>query len=145
MYISGLSQSKSSLEHFDICGSRRKMAKKSSVRCESFRDKGRYFYQARPLEGRQPLNYVYGKLSSLKVTYSVVSIKRTGCNNRTGWSKNFIYYMKKRSGWCKKFIQYMKKTIRLVKTFKIVKRSCSLNRYCRVFGLALDISVLRYK
>ena len=31
--------------------------------------------------------------------YSVVSIKRTGCNKRTGWSKNLVYYMKKRSGW----------------------------------------------
>ena len=31
--------------------------------------------------------------------YSVVSIKRTGCNKRTGWSKNLIYDMKKRSGW----------------------------------------------
>ena len=35
-------------------------------------------------------------------TYSVVSIKRTGCNKGTGWSKNFIWYMKKRSGWKKK-------------------------------------------
>ena len=66
------------------------------------------------------------------LNYSVVSIKRTGCNKRTGWSKNFIQYMKKQSGWCKNFIQYMKKTIRVVKSFKIVKRSCSLNRYYRV-------------
>ena len=28
----------------------------------------------------------------------------------------------------------MKKTIRVVKTFKIVKRSCSLNRYYRVLS-----------
>ena len=37
-------------------------------------------------------------------TYSVVSIKQTGCNKPTGWSKNFIHYMKKRSGWRKNFI-----------------------------------------
>ena len=38
-------------------------------------------------------------LSRNKVNYSVVSIKRTGCNKRTGWRKNLICYMKKRSGW----------------------------------------------
>ena len=38
----------------------------------------------------------------------------------------------------------MKKTIRVVKTFKIVKRSCSLNRYYRVEGLK-DYSVLSLK
>ena len=29
-------------------------------------------------------------------SYSVVSIKQTGCNKQTEWSKNFIYYMKKK-------------------------------------------------
>ena len=30
--------------------------------------------------------------------YSVVSIKQTGCNQQTGWSKNFIQYIKKDQG-----------------------------------------------
>ena len=58
---------------------------------------------------------------SLKLAYSDLSIKRTGCNKRTGWSKNLIYYMKKK--------------FRVVKNFKIVKRSCSLNRYYRVVNI----------
>jgi hypothetical protein len=33
----------------------------------------------------------------------------------------------------------MKKTIRVVKSFKIVKRSCSLNRYYRVVGDLLSV------
>ena len=35
-------------------------------------------------------------------TYSVVSIKRTGSNKRTGWSKNFIQDMKKKNRVVKK-------------------------------------------
>jgi hypothetical protein len=34
-------------------------------------------------------------LKKITCTYSVVSIKQTGCNKRTGWPEFFIYYMKK--------------------------------------------------
>ena len=52
----------------------------------------------RKAENNQKMNQISGR-NKILLKYSVVSIKRTGCNKRTGWSKNLIYYMKKRSGW----------------------------------------------
>ena len=65
------------------------------------------------------------------VRYSVVSNKGTGCNKQTGWSKNFIQYMKKDQGGKKISFSAGKKKFRVVKNFKINKQSCSLNRYYR--------------
>ena len=41
--------------------------------------------------------------------YSVVSIKRTGCNKRTGWNKFFFSTWKKEQGGAKFFLVHEKK------------------------------------
>ena len=55
---------------------------------------------ARYCKKEQPTNFsendhadkfsLSAKIQTYFLIYSVVSIKRTGCNKRTGWSKNFI-------------------------------------------------------
>ena len=50
--------------------------------------------------------------------YSVVSIKRTGCNKRTGWSKFFFSTWKKEQGGAKIFFSTWKKSTGWEKTSK---------------------------
>ena len=51
--------------------------------------------------------------------YSVVSIKRTGCNTRTGWSKKFfLVHEKKEQGGANFFLEHDKKSTGWEKTPK---------------------------
>ena len=67
--------------------------KKSRKRSKSARSDDEGNMCCRALKGGiQIFGYksIFSKQNYIVCEYSVVSIKQTGCNKRTGWSKNFI-------------------------------------------------------
>ena len=67
------------------------------------------------------------------IFFIVVSIKRTGCNKRTGWAEFFhLLHEKRVQGGAKNIFITWKMRSGWGKNFKIVKQPCSLNRYYRV-------------
>ena len=58
------------------------------------------------------------QLQNVHLDYSVVSIKRTGCNKWTGWSKFFFSTWKKEQGGAKFFFSTWKKSTVWEKTSK---------------------------